>query len=259
MPTSQFFPNFGDSLLGDRPIRAVSEAILARVQWHGNVGVAPDRSAHGVASPTPLPGRPESPHAGIFLCTGGNHAPFLSTSALGHPRAFARHLRAVTQVPYSDFLKALDAGRVAEVRVTEEDLHFKLNSGEDKFRLQECRLPLHLRLHVSGQLRSSADASTCTHTHTADFRTPTNAQALERMHTRAEMGSTTQVTAPPELVNKMVAKGVRFAQTESISSDILPLLNPVLYAVTGIGLASACQSLPVCPFQSLPVCPWYSV
>ena len=77
----------------------------------------------------------------------------------------------------------------------------------------------------------------------ADSRTPTNAHAHERMHTRAEMGSTTQVTAPPELVNKMVAKGVRFAQTESISSEILPLLNPVLYAVTGIGLASACQSL----------------
>ena len=63
------------------------------------------------------------------------------------------------------------------------------------------------------------------------------------MQTRAEMGSTTQVTAPPELVNKMVAKGVRFAQTESISSEILPLLNPVLYAVTGIGLASACVSV----------------
>lgn len=86
-----------------------------------------------------------------------------------------------TRVPYSDFLKALDAGRVAEVRVTEDDLHFKLSTGEDKF-------------------------------------------------------STTQITAPPELVGKMVAKGVRFAQTERISSEIIPLLNPVLYAVTGIGL-----------------------
>ena len=52
---------------------------------------------------------------------------------------------------------------------------------------------------------------------------------------------------PPELANKMVAKGVRFAQTESISSEILPLLNPVLHAVTGIGLAAACQSLPEDP------------
>ncbi len=40
------------------------------VQWHGYVGVAPDRSAHGVASPAPLPGRPESPHAGIFPLHG---------------------------------------------------------------------------------------------------------------------------------------------------------------------------------------------
>ena len=47
----------------------------------------------------------------------------------------------------------------------------------------------------------------------------------------------------------MVAKGVRFAQTERISSDIIPLLNPVLYAVTGIGL-----SVSPCPFVRVCVC-----
>lgn len=127
--------------------------------------------------------------------------------------------------------------------MTEEDLHFKLSSGEEKFRSQECQLPPHFRLHVSSDLHSNPMHA---RTRAADSRTLTKRIRHCTIHTRAEMGSTAQVTAPPELVNKMVAKGVRFAQTESISPEILPLLNPVLYAVTGLGLSTACQSLPVC-------------
>ena len=51
-----------------------------------------------------------------------------------------------------------------------------------------------------------------------------------------ESYSTQQLTAPPELVNKMVAKGVKFSQVERSTSDLLPLLNPLLYAATGIGV-----------------------
>jgi len=62
--------------------------------------------------------------------------------------------------------------------------------------------------------------------------------------------NTGESTCPaPESVNQMLAKGVRFAQTESVSSEILPLLNPVLQAVTGLGLASARQSLPEDPWM----------
>jgi hypothetical protein len=127
--------------------------------------------------------------------------------------------------------------------VTEDDLHFKLSTGEDKFRLQAksvvARLsPAHLR-RGPGLCRHAGARTHATRTPPTDAHT----------HARADMGSTTQITAPPELVGKMVAKGVRFAQTERISSEIIPLLNPVLYAVTGIGLSVSprpCMCVCVC-------------
>ena len=127
--------------------------------------------------------------------------------------------------------------------MTEDDLHFKLSTGEDKFRLQAksvvARLsPAHLR-RGPGLCRHAGARTHATRTPPTDAHT----------HARADMGSTTQITAPPELVGKMVAKGVRFAQTERISSEIIPLLNPVLYAVTGIGLSVSprpCMCVCVC-------------
>ena len=51
---------------GGRPVPA--EAGGAEGVGDGNVGVAPDRRAHGAARPAPLAGRTERSHAGMFPC-----------------------------------------------------------------------------------------------------------------------------------------------------------------------------------------------